>query len=41
MNVSILPEFAIAFALVFARVGTMIMLLPGLSERSTPARMVR
>lgn len=38
MNVSILPEFAIAFALVFARVGTMMMLLPGLSERSTPAR---
>lgn len=38
MNVSILPEFAIAFALVFARVGTMMMLLPGLSERSTPGR---
>ena len=39
MNVTILPEFAIAFALVFARVGTMMMLIPGLAERSTPARM--
>ena len=39
MNVTILPEFAIAFALVFARVGTMMMLIPGLAERSTPGRM--
>lgn len=38
MVIRILPEFAIAFALVFARVGTMMMLMPGLSERSTPTR---
>jgi flagellar biosynthetic protein FliR len=38
MVIRILPEFAIAFALTFARVGTMMMLIPGLSERSTPAR---
>jgi flagellar biosynthesis protein FliR len=38
MVIRILPEFAIAFALTFARVGTMMMLMPGLSERSTPAR---
>lgn len=39
MTFSILPEFAIAFMLVFARIGTMMMLLPGLAERTTPARM--
>jgi flagellar biosynthesis protein FliR len=38
MTVSLLPEFAIAFALVFARIGTMMMLVPGLGERTTPAR---
>jgi flagellar biosynthesis protein FliR len=38
MVINILPEFAIAFALVFARIGTMMMLIPGLSERSSPAR---
>ncbi|CAN1552308.1 FliR Flagellar biosynthesis pathway, component FliR [Rhabdaerophilaceae bacterium] len=39
MTFSILPEFALLFALVFARVGTMMMLLPGLGERSAPGRM--
>ncbi|MGL5448033.1 MAG: flagellar biosynthetic protein FliR, partial [Rhabdaerophilum sp.] len=38
MNVSILPEFALIFMLVFARVGTMLMLMPGLGERVAPAR---
>ncbi len=38
MNITVLPEFAIAFALVFARIGTMMMLVPGLGERTTPAR---
>lgn len=38
MNVSILPEFALVFMLVFARVGTMLMLIPGLGERVAPAR---
>jgi len=38
MSITILPEFAIAFALVFARVGTMMMLMPGLGERAAPAR---
>lgn len=39
MNVSIAPQFAVAFLLVFARVGTMMMLLPGIGERTTPARL--
>lgn len=38
MIVRLLPEFAIAFMLVFARVGTMMMLVPGLGERTTPTR---
>ncbi|MCZ8188053.1 MAG: flagellar biosynthetic protein FliR [Beijerinckiaceae bacterium] len=38
MTLSVLPEFAIAFALVFARIGTMMMLLPGFGERTTPQR---
>ncbi len=38
MTIHILPEFALAFALVFARIGTMMMLMPGLSERAAPAR---
>lgn len=38
MTFSVLPEFAIAFALVFARIGTMMMLLPGLGERTAPVR---
>jgi flagellar biosynthesis protein FliR len=33
MTVSILPELTALFALVFARVGTLVMLLPGLGER--------
>jgi flagellar biosynthetic protein FliR len=38
MTITILPEFALAFMLVFARVGTMMMLLPGLGERVAPQR---
>lgn len=33
MSVAILPELAALFMLVFARVGTMVMLMPGLGER--------
>jgi flagellar biosynthetic protein FliR len=33
MTVTILPELAALFMLVFARVGTMVMLMPGLGER--------
>ncbi len=33
MTITILPEFAALFMLVFARVGTMVMLMPGLGER--------
>jgi flagellar biosynthetic protein FliR len=33
MSVTLLPELAALFMLVFARVGTMVMLLPGLGER--------
>jgi len=38
MNLTILPEFAAAFALVMARVGTLTMLMPGIGDRTIPAR---
>lgn len=38
VDVSFLPALAAAFLLVFARVGTMVMLLPGLGELSVPVR---
>lgn len=38
MTLTILPEFALAFMLVFARVGTMMMLIPGLGEQVAPQR---
>jgi flagellar biosynthesis protein FliR len=39
LNVTILPEFAAAFVLVLARVGTLVMLMPGIGDRSIPVRM--
>jgi flagellar biosynthetic protein FliR len=39
VDVSFLPTLAAAYMLVFARIGTMIMILPGLGERSVPTRM--
>src|SRR4030095_12493347 len=36
LNVSFLPAYGAAFILMFARIGTMIMLLPGLGEMSVP-----
>ena len=38
IDVSFLPALAAAFMLMFARIGTMVMLLPGLGEMSVPAR---
>ena len=38
IDVSLLPALAAAYLLAFARIGTMIMLLPGLGELSVPAR---
>ena len=38
IDVSFLPLFAAAFLLSFARIGTMVMLLPGLGELTIPAR---
>src|SRR6187551_2266229 len=38
IDISFLPAVAPAYLLVFARVGTMIMLLPGLGEASMPMR---
>jgi flagellar biosynthetic protein FliR len=38
VDISFLPALAAAFLLVFARVGTMVMLLPGLGEMSVPMR---
>lgn len=38
VDVSLLPSLAAAFMLVFARIGTMMMLLPGFGELSVPVR---
>jgi flagellar biosynthetic protein FliR len=38
VDVSFLPALAAVFMLVFARIGTMVMLLPGLGELSVPVR---
>ncbi len=38
VDVSFLPQIAAAFLLMFARIGTMVMLLPGLGEVSVPVR---
>lgn len=38
IDISFLPALAAAFLLVFARVGTMVMLLPGLGEANMPVR---
>ena len=38
VDISFLPALAAAFLLTFARVGTMVMLLPGIGEMSLPSR---
>ena len=38
VDVSFLPALAAAFLLTFARVGTMVMLLPGVGELNLPSR---
>jgi flagellar biosynthesis protein FliR len=38
IDVSFLPAYGATFMLIFARVGTMVMLLPGLGEMSVPRR---
>lgn len=38
VNVAFLPALAATFMLVFARIGTMLMLLPGLGEMTVPVR---
>src|SRR5205085_9072029 len=38
IDVSLLPALAAAFLLVFARIGTMVMLMPGLGEVNIPTR---
>jgi flagellar biosynthetic protein FliR len=39
IDISFLPALAATFMLVFARIGTMLMLLPGLGEASVPSRL--
>ena len=39
VNISFLPALGTAFLLVFARIGTMLMLLPGVGEVSIPSRL--
>src|SRR3954466_3654677 len=38
IDVNFLPALAATFMLIFARIGTMVMLLPGLGELSVPVR---
>src|SRR5438309_4253415 len=38
IDVSLLPALAAAFMLVFARIGAMVMLLPGFGETNIPVR---
>ena len=38
IDISLLPALAAAFMLVFARVGAMVMLLPGFGESNIPVR---
>lgn len=38
LDVSLLPMLAAAFLLTFARVGTMVMMMPGIGEMNMPAR---
>jgi flagellar biosynthesis protein FliR len=38
IDISLLPALAAAFMLVFARIGAMVMLLPGLGESNIPVR---
>jgi flagellar biosynthesis protein FliR len=38
MSITLAPDFAIAFMLVFARVGALMMLLPGFGEQVAPSR---
>ena len=38
IDISFLPALAAAFMLIFARIGTMLMLLPGFGETSMPSR---
>jgi flagellar biosynthetic protein FliR len=38
VDISVLPQLAAAFMLVFARVGAMVMLLPGFGETNIPTR---
>src|SRR5262245_64106636 len=38
IDISFLPALGAIFMLVFARIGTMVMLLPGLGELSVPVR---
>jgi len=38
IDISFLPALAATFMLVFARIGIMVMLLPGLGEMSAPSR---
>ena len=38
VDISLLPALAATFMLVFARIGAMVMLLPGFGETNIPAR---
>mgnify|MGYP001132403287 FL=1 len=38
IDISLLPALAATFMLVFARIGAMVMLLPGFGEASVPVR---
>lgn len=39
MTITVLPEITVLYMLIFARVGSMFMLLPGLGEQNVPVRL--
>ena len=39
INIDLLPQVAAIFMLIFARIGTMVMLMPALGETMVPARL--
>lgn len=39
IDISFLPALALAFILIFSRIGVMVMLLPAIGESAMPARM--
>ena len=39
LTLDVLPQTALAYLLIFARVGTMVMAIPGVGDRAVPPRL--